>query len=104
MASDSSATRGTRARERPDHDRCVGCPGPLMSVLVSDPVVLGECAVIVLFGAFDVWWFLPAQRRKRRRDQARDRALLRQLLSASRDGAAVNARTPTLTGGQRGPA
>lgn len=73
-----------------------------MSPLTSDPIVLGECAVIAVFGAFDVWWFLPAQRRKRRREQARERALLRRLFSESTNGASANARTPSLTCDQRG--
>lgn len=73
-----------------------------MSPLTSDPVVLGDCAVIVLFGSFDVWWFLPAQRRKRHRDQARERVLLRQLFIKSTDGTDVNARASSLTSDQRG--
>jgi hypothetical protein len=73
-----------------------------MNLLASDPVVLGECVVIVLFGGFDVWWFLPAQRRKRRRDEARERALLRQIFIKSSDGASADARNPSLACNQRG--
>jgi hypothetical protein len=64
--------------------------GSSMSPLASDPVVLGECVVIVMFGAFDVWWFLPAQRRKRRRAQARERVLLRRLFVKSADRAGAD--------------
>lgn len=73
-----------------------------MSPLASDPVVLGECVVTVLFGGFDVWWFLPAQRRKRRRDQARERILLRQLFIKSTDGADANVPAPSLIRDKRG--
>lgn len=73
-----------------------------MSPLACDPVTLVECTVIVLFGGLDIWWFLPAQRRKRRRVQARERALLRLLVIKSTVGAEANARTPSPICDQQG--
>lgn len=51
--------------------------------LVHDPIGLGEVAVIVACLVFYGWWFSPRQRRKRRRDQARDRAQLRRAFTDS---------------------
>jgi hypothetical protein len=73
-----------------------------MSSLAFDPVTLVECTVIVLFGGFDIWWFLPAQRRKRRRVQARERALLRLLITKPTVEAEAIARTPSPIRDQQG--
>lgn len=53
---------------------------PVMALL-HDPIGLGEFAVILACVVFHGWWFSPRQRRKRRRDQARDRAQLRRALT-----------------------
>lgn len=47
---------------------------------MADPIVLTESAVILGCLLFFAWWFSPAQRRKRCREEARTRMLLRRIL------------------------
>jgi hypothetical protein len=56
-----------------------------MTILIHDPVGLGESAVIVVCFVFDAWQFSPAQRRKRRREQARARVQLRRVFAEPTD-------------------
>ena len=66
-----------------------------MTTLIHDPVGLAECAVIIACVSFCVWWFSPSQRSKRRRERARDRALLRRAITNPSTYAA--AREPVLS-------
>jgi hypothetical protein len=55
--------------------------------MICDPVVLGECSVILACLVFLLWWLSPSQRRQRRHTQERDRRLLRQAFVEPVDGA-----------------
>ena len=58
-----------------------------MTPVTCDPVVLGECSVILACLAFQLWWFSPGQRRQRRLVEERDRQILRRIGSEPVDGA-----------------
>jgi hypothetical protein len=58
-----------------------------MTPAACDPVVFGECSVILACLVFLLWWFSPGQRRQRRLVEERDRQILRRIGSEPVDGA-----------------
>jgi hypothetical protein len=63
--------------------------------MMHDPIGLGESAVIIACLVFYAWWFSPAQRAKRRRDQAHDRAQLRRAFADATDPARAPVTIPS---------
>ena len=57
-----------------------------MTPMTWDPVVFGECSVIISCLAFVLWQLSPSQRRKERLAEARDRRLLRRAFLEPMDG------------------
>ena len=51
-----------------------------LSVVLADPVTDVELGAILAVLVFGAWWFSPAQRSQRRREDARNRIALRRAL------------------------
>jgi len=57
-----------------------GTVGPTMRLLMTDAVTQAEVGVIIGCASFLAWWYSPAQRSRRRREDARIRIAVRHTL------------------------